>query len=247
MSQPLLVADKVSAGYGQIDVLHDVSFEVAEGSIVTLLGANGAGKTTTLNMISGLIGVRAGELSLAGESLAGQKPNHIVARGVSHVPEGRRIFPELTVVENLRIGAYSLADKSKVNGLIDEMFSIFPRLAERRRNKGGQLSGGEQQMLAFARALMSDPKLILLDEPSLGLAPQMIAEISRQIRHFRERGLTVLLVEQNANMALSVADYGYVLELGHVVAEGSGEALRADGSIQRHYLGVGTADTGKAQ
>jgi len=238
VSVPLLVVDKVTAGYGQIDVLTDVSFEVPEGKIVTLLGANGAGKTTTLNMISGLIGMRSGDLSFGGESLAGQKPNEIVGRGISHVPEGRRIFPELSVVENLRIGAYSLKDKSSVNERIDEMFSVFPRLEERRGNKGGQLSGGEQQMLAFARALMSDPKLLLLDEPSLGLAPQMIAEISRQIEQFRARGLTVLLVEQNANMALSVADYGYVLELGHVVAQGSGETLLADGSIQKSYLGV---------
>jgi branched-chain amino acid transport system ATP-binding protein len=238
VSNPLLVADGVTAGYGQIDVLHEISFEVPEGAIVTLLGANGAGKTTILNMISGLIGVRAGDLLLAGESLAGRKPNQIVGRGISHVPEGRRIFPELSVVENLRIGAYSLGDKSKVAGLIDEMLGIFPRLEERKRNKGGQLSGGEQQMLAFARALMSEPRLLLLDEPSLGLAPQMIAEISRQISHFRERGLTVLLVEQNANMALSVADYGYVLELGRVVAEGTGATLLADESIQRAYLGV---------
>ena len=238
MSSPLLVAEAVSAGYGQIDVLHEVSFEVPEGAIVTLLGANGAGKTTTLNMISGLIGVRSGELTFAGQSVGGRKPNDIVRRGISHVPEGRRIFPELSVVENLRIGAYSLSDRSRMGALIEEMFRVFPRLEERKANKGGQLSGGEQQMLAFARALMSEPKLLLLDEPSLGLAPQMIAEISRQVVAFRERGLTVLLVEQNANMALSVADYGYVLELGHIVAQGSGQTLLADGSIQRSYLGV---------
>jgi branched-chain amino acid transport system ATP-binding protein len=238
VSGPLLVADGVTTGYGQIDVLHEVSFEVPEGSIVTLLGANGAGKTTTLNMISGLIGVRSGSLSFAGKEIGGRRPNDIVRLGISHVPEGRRIFPELSVVENLRIGGYSLSQRGKVNGLIDEMLHVFPRLEERKGNKGAQLSGGEQQMLAFARALMSEPTLLLLDEPSLGLAPQMIAEISRQIRLFRERGLTVLLVEQNANMALSVADYGYVLELGRVVAEGSGETLLADGSIQRSYLGV---------
>jgi branched-chain amino acid transport system ATP-binding protein len=238
MSGPLLVADGVTTGYGQIDVLHEVSFEVPEGSIVTLLGANGAGKTTTLNMISGLIGVRSGSLSFAGEEIARRRPNEIVRLGISHVPEGRRIFPELSVIENLRIGAYSLSTRGKVNGLIEEMLHVFPRLEERKGNKGAQLSGGEQQMLAFARALMSEPRLLLLDEPSLGLAPQMIAEISRQVRLFRDRGLTVLLVEQNANMALSVADYGYVLELGHVVAEGSGETLLADGSIQRSYLGV---------
>jgi branched-chain amino acid transport system ATP-binding protein len=238
VSDPLLVADDVTTGYGQIDVLHGVSFQVPEGSIVTLLGANGAGKTTTLNLISGLIDVRSGSLTFGGEPIAGRRPNEIVGLGISHVPEGRRIFPELTVIENLRIGAYSLSDRSKVSSLIEEMLHVFPRLEERKGNKGAQLSGGEQQMLAFARALMSEPRLLLLDEPSLGLAPQLIAEISRQVRQFRERGLTVLLVEQNANMALSVADYGYVLELGHVVAEGSGETLLADGSIQRSYLGV---------
>jgi branched-chain amino acid transport system ATP-binding protein len=240
MTAPLLAANGVTAGYGPIAVLHEVSFEVPEGSIVALLGANGAGKTTTLNTISGMTEVSAGQVDFEGDRLTGEKPHRMVSRGIAHVPEGRRIFPELSVIENLRIGAYSLGRSSAIDGLIDEVMKVFPRLEERKRNKGSQLSGGEQQMLAFGRALMSQPKLLLLDEPSLGLAPQLIQEISRQIEAFRNRGLTVLLVEQNANMALSLADYAYVLELGRVVAQGTGAELLEDESIQRAYLGVTT-------
>jgi branched-chain amino acid transport system ATP-binding protein len=241
-SEPALIAvDRLTAGYGMIDVLHEVSFRVPEGSVVALLGANGAGKTTTLNSISGFTQVRSGEITFRGEGLTGQRPDRIVRHGIAHVPEGRHIFPELSVIDNLRIGAYSNRKGRPVRELIEDVLNSFPRLRERRTSKGGQLSGGEQQMLAFGRALMSEPKVLLLDEPSLGLAPRLIAEIARHIREFHERGLTVLLVEQNANMALALADYAYVLELGRVVAEGTEEELRGNDAIRRAYLGVTAA------
>ena len=239
--QPLIEVKNLTAAYGPIDVLHDVSFRVPEGSVVALLGANGAGKTTTLNSISGFTRVRGGEITFRGESLTGERPDRIVGRGVAHVPEGRRIFPELSVIENLRIGAYANRGGRPISERIEEVLEAFPRLRERRASKGGQLSGGEQQMLAFGRALMSEPKLLLLDEPSLGLAPRLVLEIARHIRAFHERGLTVLLVEQNANMALSLADYAYVLELGRIVAEGTEDELRNNDAVERAYLGVTAA------
>jgi branched-chain amino acid transport system ATP-binding protein len=239
-SRPLLSVRQLTAGYGPVSVLHGVSFEVDEGSVVALLGANGAGKTTTLSAISGLVPVVGGDVTFGADGIIGRAPRDIVARGLAHVPEGRKIFPELTVEENLRFGAYLIRDRRKVAALLDDVMESFPRLRERRKQMGGTLSGGEQQMLAFGRALMGAPRMLLLDEPSLGLAPLVVAEIERHIRGFRAQGLTVLLVEQNAKMALALSDYAYVLELGTIVAEGAGEEMLQNPALQEAYLGTAT-------
>jgi branched-chain amino acid transport system ATP-binding protein len=236
VSAALLELRDVVARYGPVQALHGVSLDVPEGSIVAVLGANGAGKTTTLRAISGTVR-RSGEVALGGRRLHGG-PEAAARAGIAHVPEGRGTFTELSVNENLRLGAYTRRDRAGVKQDIGRMGEWFPWIAERSDQEAGTLSGGEQQMLALARALMSRPRLLLLDEPSLGLAPLVVAEIFRIVRELNEReGLTVLVVEQNARIALDVADRATVLEVGRVAVEGSAEELRANESVRRSYLG----------
>jgi len=224
--------------YGNIQALWDVDLTVNEGEIVTLVGANGAGKSTTLMSICGAVPVRRGEILLDGKPIQNTKTDRIVRLGISQVPEGRLIFPELTVLENLELGAYLRKDSSAIKRDLEHMFSLFPILAQRRSQAGGTLSGGEQQMLAICRALMARPRLLLLDEPSLGLAPIIIRQIFDIIRRVNESGTTVFLVEQNANQALKVADRGYVMETGGIVMQGSGESLLANEDVRKAYLGM---------
>ena len=224
--------------YGTINALHGVSLSVPAGSIVTLIGANGAGKSTTLRAISGLLKPRAGEAIYEGRSIVGLPPHQIVARGLSHVPEGRMIFANLSVLENLQMGAYLVRDKKVVRRELEFVFATFPRLKEREAQIAGTLSGGEQQMLAIGRALMSQPKFLMLDEPSLGLAPLLVKTIFEKIVEInRERGLTILLVEQNANRALEVSRFGHVLETGKIILSGDSAALRQNPEVKRAYLG----------
>ena len=237
MTRTLLRVQDLEVYYGRIRALRGVSLDVPEGSIVALLGANGAGKTTTLRAISGLMRAAKGTIEFGGQVTNRAAAERLVRDGMAHVPEGRQIFPELTVYENLRLGAYTQRDKAAVEASMQRVFEHFPRLRERARQLGGTLSGGEQQMLAIGRALMSRPKLLLLDEPSLGLAPLLIREIFHIIRGIRDAGATVLLVEQNVNMALSVADYGYVLETGRVALADTSANLRQRKEVQRLYLG----------
>ena len=223
--------------YGGIRALKGVSLHVSEGELVTLIGSNGAGKTTTLRAISGLLHPRQGTIVYDGEPIHALAPYHIVQRGISHCPEGRHIFGNLTVDENLRLGAIQRRDASAVRRDRDWVFSLFPLLAERLRQLGGTLSGGEQQMLAIGRSLMSHPRLILLDEPSLGLAPVLVATIFDVLRQLKESGRTILLVEQNAHLALEIADRGYVLESGRLILHDTAEALRANEQVEQSYLG----------
>ena len=242
----MLKLDGVVAAYDDVICLHGVSLEVRRGEIVTLIGANGAGKSTTLKTISGLLAPRAGIIEFDGRTIAGRSPDAIVALGLAQVPEGRRVFPELTVEENLRVGAYLVDQRTKVRGTLSDVYDRFPRLAERRRQFAGTLSGGEQQMLAFGRAMMAQPKLLMLDEPSLGLAPLMVDEVMRSIRVFRESGVTVFLVEQNANLALRLADRAYVMETGKITMTGSGAQLLADERVRESYLGAKAPSHGRA-
>jgi branched-chain amino acid transport system ATP-binding protein len=234
----LLEVKNLSVSYGAIRAIHDVSFHVDEGEVVTLIGANGAGKSTTLQTISGLLPVDSGDILYDGESLVGIEASRIVRKGVIHVPEGRRIFSPLTVRENLEMGAFSRSDRIEIEQSMEYAFRLFPRLKERLEQTGGTLSGGEQQMLAVARALMAKPKLLLMDEPSMGLAPILVEEIFDIIQEIRQEGVTILLVEQNAHMALSVADRGYVLETGAVELEGTAEELAANPRVREAYLGA---------
>ena len=232
------VADLVVA-YGPCEALHGVSLHVEKGEIVTLVGANGAGKTTLLRAISGLIAPKAGRIELEGESLVGRPAHAIVAKGVAHVPEGRRIFTGLTVRENLDMGAYVVRSRKAAAERLERVLALFPRLLERIDQMGGTLSGGEQQMLAIGRGMMARPRVLLLDEPSLGLAPLLVQEIFREIARInREEGTTILLVEQNANMALATASRGYVLETGRVVLVGKAQALLEDPQVKAAYLGL---------
>jgi branched-chain amino acid transport system ATP-binding protein len=225
-------------GYGTIPALHGVSLSVKAGSIVTLIGANGAGKTTTLKTISGLLKPKSGEINYESKNIACLPPHQIVARGISHVPEGRMIFANLTVLENLQLGAYLQTDKQIVRHELEHVFSLFPRLQERQKQIAETLSGGEQQMLAIGRALMSRPKLLLLDEPSLGLAPLLVKTIFEKIVEInREQGLTILLVEQNANLALGISHFGYVLETGKIILQDDSAALRQNPQVKSAYLG----------
>ena len=236
---PLLELRGVGAGYGAISALADVSLAVGEGEIVTLIGANGAGKSTTLMAICGVVPARAGEILLSGRPIRRLPPADIVRLGVVQVPEGRRIFPRLSVAENLEMGAFCRSDTDGVRRDRDEVYALFPVLSERSRQMGGTLSGGEQQMLAIGRALMAGPRLLLLDEPSLGLAPLVVRQIFDVIvRMNRERGTTTLLVEQNAHLALQTAHRGYVLETGRVVLSGTGAALFDNPAVRSAYLGV---------
>lgn len=228
---------EVHAAYGPVHALHGISMEVREGQTVALLGANGAGKSTTLRVISGLIEPSSGNLEYFGDSILEMPPHRRVRRGLVQAPEGRRIFGEFTVLENLKIGAFTRSGKSGVQRSMDEMFEYFPILGSRRKQQAATLSGGEQQMLAIARALMAEPKVLLLDEPSLGLAPLIIRDIYRIVRRINERGTTVLLVEQNASVALDVAHYAYVIETGGIVLEGDPATLRGNEAVRRSYLG----------
>jgi branched-chain amino acid transport system ATP-binding protein len=236
-SEPLLTLDGVETFYGSIQALKGISFKVQERSIVTLLGANGAGKSTTLKAISGLVPPARGTVSFRGRRIDTLPSEAIVRLGISHVPEGRELFPELTVLENLSMGAYARSDTRAIQRTLERVHACFPILAERRAQLAGTLSGGEQQMLAIGRALMAEPVLMLLDEPSLGLAPMLVEEIFGIIRQIHASGTTVLLVEQNANKALSIADYGYVLETGTIALAGDSQQLLRDDRVRRAYLG----------
>jgi len=238
---PVLELDAVDVTYGAIRALRGVSLEVRRGEVVTLVGANGAGKTTTIRTISGLLRPRAGTIRFEGHPIHAAPAEAIVARGIVQVPEGRRIFPELTVEENLRIGAYLVRDRARVGESFARVFALFPRLRERRAQYGSTLSGGEQQMLAFGRALMAEPRLLLLDEPSLGLAPLLVEEVARVVTELKRSGLTILLVEQNARLALALADRGYVLETGRIVLSDTSDRLLANPDVQRSYLGSARA------
>ena len=234
----MLEIKKLQVSYGSITALHQISIRIEKGSIVTLVGANGAGKTTTLRAISGIVPARSGSVVFNGRELRGMKPHEIVALGLAHSPEGRMVFANLTVRENLRMGAYLQRDKSRVALDEEYVFSIFPRLKERERQTAGTLSGGEQQMLAIGRALMSKPQCLMLDEPSLGIAPKLVRTIFEKIVEVNQRlGLTILLVEQNANLALEVSHRGYVLETGRIILEDSAQALRQNAQVRAAYLG----------
>ncbi len=232
----LLRVSDINVYYGAIHAIKGVSFEVHEGEIVTLIGANGAGKSTTLKTISGLLHPKNGSAEFLDQSLVGVKPHKIVEMGLAHVPEGRRVFLNMTVEENLEMGAYTRPN-SEISPGLERIYEQFPRLKERRRQTAGTLSGGEQQMLAMGRGLMSSPKLLMLDEPSMGLAPILVDQIFEIIQSLHKAGTTILLVEQNAQMALSVADRGYVLETGKIVTSGTGQELLSNESVKRAYLG----------
>ena len=234
----MLKVDHLSVHYGVIQAVKDVSFEVNEGEVVTLIGANGAGKTSILRTISGLVRPSAGEISFLGKEIQKEPARKIVASGLSQVPEGRHVFPGMTVLENLELGAFLRRDREENQKNLKKIFDRFPRLEERKSQDAATLSGGEQQMLAMGRSLMSQPKLLLLDEPSMGLAPIFIQEIFDIIQDIQKQGTTVLLIEQNANKALAIANRGYVLETGKIVLSGTGEELLASEEVRKAYLGI---------
>ena len=233
----MLQVNEIDVFYGNIQALKGVSLEVNEGEIVTLIGANGAGKSTLLKTLSGLLKPKSGTIEYLGGSISGKPAQTIVKAGISHVPEGRRVFANMSVEENLELGAYLRKDKNEIRKDIEKVYGLFPRLLERRKQLSGTLSGGEQQMLAMGRAIMAKPKLLLLDEPSMGLAPLIVKTIFQIIEEINREGTTVLLVEQNANMALSVANRAYVIETGSVVASGLAAELQASEEIKKAYLG----------
>ena len=233
----MLKIEDLHVHYGGIQALRGISLEVPDGKIVTLIGANGAGKSTTLRTITGLVKASSGSIQWNGQELLGKSIDKIVSSGIAMSPEGRRVFPDLTVLENLKIGAYLRKDKAEIAKDIEWVYSLFPRLQERSWQLAGTLSGGEQQMLAVGRALMSRPKLLLLDEPSLGLAPLVVQDIFTIIREINRQGVTVLLIEQNANMALKIADLAYVLETGRITLSGTGAELLANEKVKEAYLG----------
>ena len=238
MTFPLLEVKNLAVNYGAIAALQGVSLKVHQGDIVTLIGANGAGKTTTLRAVSGLLKARSGEVTYEGRSIANSAPHELVKLGLAHVPEGRMVFANLTVLENLRMGAYLVRDKEGIRREQDYVYSIFPRLKEREKQLAGTLSGGEQQMLAIGRALMSKPRFLMLDEPSLGIAPLLVQKIFEQIVAVnRQHGITILLVEQNANLALEVSSHGYVLESGRILLEDTSSRLRSNQQVKAAYLG----------
>ena len=235
-STAMLQVDNLNVYYGSIHAIKDISFEVNEGEIVTLIGANGAGKSTTLKTVSGLLRSKTGSVTFRGENISAVAPHLIVRKGIAHVPDGRRIFAQLTVEENLEMGAYTRGNR-EIPDAMEDVYVRFPRLKERRRQVAGTLSGGEQQMLAMGRALMSKPPLMMLDEPSMGLAPILVEQVFSIIQELHKAGTTILLVEQNARMALSIADRGYVLETGRVVLSGPGQELLENDSVRKAYLG----------
>ena len=234
----MLEVKNLSVSYGAIEAVKDISFTVNAGEIVSLIGANGAGKTTTLHTITGLVPAKSGSVMYNGVDLLKTHNNKIVTLGMAHIPEGRHVFTRMSVEENLEMGAFSLKDQSDLKKDLDMVYGLFPRLKERRNQKAGTLSGGEQQMLAMGRALMSHPKTILMDEPSMGLSPKLVKEIFSIIRKLHEQGITILLVEQNAKMALSIANRAYVLETGRVVMEGDAKELMGNSEIKKAYLGA---------
>ena len=236
MSDIILKINDLKVNYGGIEAVKGISFDVPKGEIVTLIGANGAGKSSTLRSIAGLVKPRSGSIEFEGENITGKSPNYIVSKGITLVPEGRRIFPDLAVAENLRIGAY--LRKDDLSDDLKWVYELFPRLKERSWQAGGTLSGGEQQMLAVGRALMSRPKVIMMDEPSLGLAPLVVKGIFDIIKEINRQGVTVLLVEQNANMALKTANMGFVMETGRITMSGTGADLLANESVKAAYLGT---------
>ena len=236
MSNILEIKDLV-VSYGGIEAVKKVSLNVEQGKIVTLIGANGAGKSTTLKSIAGIVKPKSASIKFNGEEICGKSPDYIVSKGITLVPEGRRVFPNLTVLENLKIGAYLRKDKAGIKADIEHVYQLFPRLKEREWQQAGTLSGGEQQMLAAGRELMSKPKLIMMDEPSLGLAPLVVKGIFDIIKTVNQEGITVLLIEQNANMALKAADSGYVMETGVITMEGTGRELLENEEIKEAYLG----------
>ena len=233
----LLEVKNIEVYYGVINALKGISFEVNEGEIVTLIGANGAGKTTTMQSIMGFIHPRSGEILYNGQNIVGQPTHKIMRQGLTQVPEGRRIFSELNVYENLIMGAYTSRDRAQVKRDLEEIYTLFPRLEERKTQMAGMLSGGEQQMLAMGRALMSHPKLLMLDEPSMGLAPILVSQVFDMIKRLNETGTTILLVEQNAEKALSIADRAYVMETGMITLSGTGAELAASEKVRDAYLG----------
>ena len=236
MSEPILSIHDLKVNYGGIEAVKGISFDVPESSIITLIGSNGAGKSSTLRTIAGLVKPSGGKITFRGDDITGLDPTSIVKRGITLVPEGRKIFPDLTVVENLKMGAYLRNDD--ISGDIQWVYDLFPRLKERSWQAGGTLSGGEQQMLAVGRALMSRPKMIMMDEPSLGLAPLIVKGIFEIIREINNQGVTVLLIEQNANMALKTADFAYVLETGKITLSGPGSELLVNEDVKKAYLGT---------
>ncbi len=237
MSENILEIKDLVVSYGGIEAVKGISFDVPKGKIVTLIGANGAGKSTVLKTVAGIVKPKNASISFEGTEISGKTPDFIVSKGVTLVPEGRRVFPNLTVSENLKIGAYLRKDKKAIQKDTEHVYELFPRLKERSWQLAGTLSGGEQQMLAVGRALMSSPKLIMMDEPSLGLAPLVVQDIFSIIRQINDEGITVLLIEQNANMALKIADRAYVMETGRITMEGTGAELLADETIKEAYLG----------
>ena len=234
---PLLVAHSLTAGYGKMDILHDVSLEVRTGEIVSIIGPNGAGKSTAFKTIVGFLHPRQGRVLFNGEDITGFRPDRVLRRGLAYVPQGRIVFPQMTVLENLELGAYIERDAARVAAALERVYALFPILAERRRQRAGTMSGGEQQMVAIARALMTSPRLILLDEPSLGLSPKFVTLIFDKLLEMKREGFTLTLVEQNATRALGIADRGYVLELGKNRFEGPGQQLLGDPDVKRLYLG----------
>jgi branched-chain amino acid transport system ATP-binding protein len=238
MSGDLLRVEGLRLGYGRSDVVHGIDLFVPKGAIVSLIGANGAGKTSTLRAISGLLKPRAGSIKLDGQEIAGAPPYKIAQRRLVQVPEGRQVFANLTVAENLAVGAYLVSSSAEVKRRLDEVVARFPRLGERRTQQAGYLSGGEQQMLAIGRAMMAKPEVLLLDEPSMGLAPLIVQEIFRIILQIRNDGSTILLVEQNARAALQISDYSYVIESGKIAIEGSGAEVAGNPAVMAAYLGI---------
>jgi len=236
-NEMLLKVENLETHYGKVAALKGISFEAQKGQVVTLLGSNGAGKSTTLRTISGLIKPSAGKVFFCGEDITNLPPYEIVKRGLVHLPEGRHIFKDLTVTENLELGSYTLKDNHERKRRLKKVFDRFPILAQRSKQPGGTLSGGEQQMLAIGRGLMSEPKLLLMDEPSMGIAPLIVRDITKIIKSLHDEGTTILLVEQNAKMALGLADYGYVLDVGDIVLQGKGSELREDEKVVKAYLG----------
>ncbi len=237
MQDAVLTLKNVNTYYGQIHALRDISFEVRKGEIVTLIGSNGAGKSTTLRTISSQLTPATGEVSYEGKTISKMPAHEVVAQGIAHVPEGRKIFPALTVEENLQMGAFLVKDQKKNAANFERVYELFPRLKERRKQRGGTLSGGEQQMLAIGRALMSDPKMMLMDEPSMGLAPMLVDLIFKSITQLNKGGMTILLVEQNARKALKISDRAYVLQTGAISLTGTGQELLHDDTVREAYLG----------
>jgi ABC-type branched-subunit amino acid transport system ATPase component len=237
MTPALLTAERVVAGYGKLEILHGVTLEVRAGEIVSIIGPNGAGKSTAFKTIVGFLRPKSGRVLFDGREMTGLRPDQVLRLGLAYVPQGRIVFPQMTVLENLEMGGYIETDRAKLRDAMDRVFAIFPILRERRKQKAGTMSGGEQQMVALGRALMTTPKLILLDEPSLGLSPKFVTQIFDKLLEMKQAGYTLMVVEQNAVKALSVADRGYVLELGENRFEGTGQSLLNNPEVKRLYLG----------